>query len=69
MAQYDRLHAEGAENARVMAISIHPYVTGVPHRIGMVERLLDYIGEKGGAKFMTASQIGDWYGAEMARVG
>lgn len=69
IAQYDRLHEEGAEQARVMAISIHPYITGVPHRIGALERLLDYIGEKGGAKFMTASQIGDWYGAEMARIG
>ena len=59
--QFDRLYAEGAENARVMAISIHPYITGVPHRIRYLEELLDYVGSHDGVAFMTASQIGDWY--------
>lgn len=59
--QFDRLYAEGAENARVMAISIHPYITGVPHRIGYLEELLDYVGGQDGTLWMTASQIGDWY--------
>lgn len=66
--QFDRLLAESADNARVMAISIHPYITGVPHRIGTVEKLLDYIAGHEGAVFMTASEIGDWYRAEMRRV-
>lgn len=66
--QFDRLLAEGADNPRVMAISIHPYITGVPHRIGTVEKLLDYIAGHEGAVFMTASEIGDWYRAEMRRV-
>jgi allantoinase len=65
--QFDRLYAEGAENARVMAISIHPYVTGVPHRIGYLEALLDYIGGHDGVVWMTASEIGDWYTEEMKR--
>jgi allantoinase len=63
--QFDRLLKEGADNARVMAISIHPYITGVPHRIGYLEALLDYIGSHDEAVFMTASDIGDWYGAQM----
>ncbi|MDZ4135634.1 MAG: polysaccharide deacetylase, partial [Paracoccaceae bacterium] len=67
--QFDRLHAEGAENARVMAISIHPYITGVPHRIAALERLLDHIGAASGVAWMTASQIGDWYRGEMRRLG
>jgi allantoinase len=66
--QFDRLYAEGAENARVMAISIHPYITGVPHRIRYLEELLDYVGGHAGTAWMTATQIGDWYRAEMARV-
>lgn len=64
--QFDRLYAEGADNARVMAISIHPYITGVPHRIRYLEALLDYIGGHDGVAWMTASQIGDWYTAQMA---
>ena len=66
--QFDRLYAEGAENARVMAISIHPYITGVPHRIRYLEELLDYVGGHAGTAWMTASQIGDWYRAEMTRI-
>ncbi len=66
--QFDRLWQEGADNARVMAISIHPYITGVPHRIRYLEELLDHVRGRDGVALMTASQIGDWYGAEMARI-
>lgn len=66
--QFDRLYAEGADNARVMAISIHPYITGVPHRIKYLEALLDYVQDHDQAVFMTASEIGDWYRSEMARI-
>ena len=66
--QFDRLYEEAAENARVMAISVHPYVTGVPHRIKYLEQLLDYVGGHDGAVFMTASEIGDWYTQEVARI-
>ncbi|MBM1219163.1 polysaccharide deacetylase family protein [Ponticoccus sp. SC2-23] len=59
--QFDRLYEEGAENARVMAISIHPYITGVPHRIKYLEALFDYIKGHDGVAWMTASEIGDWY--------
>ncbi len=67
--QFDRLRAEGEENARVMAISVHPYITGVPHRIGQFEALLDHIAGHDDVAWMTASEIGDWYLAEMARLG
>ena len=63
--QFDRLYRESAHNTRVMAISIHPYVTGVPHRIRYLEELLDYVGGHEGVSWMTASEIGDWYTNEM----
>ena len=63
--QFDRLYMEGADNARVMAISVHPYITGVPHRIGYLEGLLDYIQGHEGVAWMTASEIGDWYTGQM----
>jgi len=65
--QFDRLYAEGADNARVMAISVHPYITGVPHRIAALERLLDHVAGHEGVAWMTASEIGDWYKAEDLR--
>ena len=66
--QFDRLYSESADNARVMAISIHPYVTGVPHRIRYLEELLDYVGSHEGVAWMTASEIGDWYTGEMSKL-
>jgi len=63
--QFDRLYQEGADNARVMAISVHPYITGVPHRIRYLEELLDYVGKHDGVCWMTASQLGDWYRDQM----
>lgn len=66
--QFDRLYAEADQNARVMAISIHPYITGVPHRIRHLEELLDHIGNHEGVAWMTATEIGDWYRSEMERL-
>jgi allantoinase len=31
---FDRLYDEGAKITCVMAISAHPYISGVPHRFG-----------------------------------
>ncbi len=33
MDQFERLYAEGEHTARIMAIAVHPYISGVPHRI------------------------------------
>ncbi|MDH4191883.1 MAG: polysaccharide deacetylase family protein, partial [Betaproteobacteria bacterium] len=42
-AQFDRLYAESEHITRVMAISVHPYISGVAHRIGWLERLYEHI--------------------------
>jgi peptidoglycan/xylan/chitin deacetylase (PgdA/CDA1 family) len=63
--QFERLYQESADNARIMAISIHPYITGVPHRIRYLEELLDYVSEHEDICWMTASEIGDWYRKQM----
>jgi allantoinase len=41
--QFDVLYEEGAESGRVMAIALHPYLTGMPHRIGALDEALAYI--------------------------
>ena len=58
---FDTLYREGAENARVMAISTHPYITGVPHRIKYYEKIFEYIRRFEGVVFMTGEEILDWY--------
>jgi allantoinase len=57
VAQFDRLLQESQTIPRVMAISVHPYVTGVPHRIRHFERLLDYIQAQPGVLIQTGEQI------------
>jgi allantoinase len=59
--QFDRLYAEGEKSARVMAISVHPYISGVPHRIGYLEKLYEYIRQRPGVALWTGEQILDWY--------
>ena len=59
--QFDTLYAEGAESARVMAVSTHPYITGVPHRIKYYNQIWEYIKQFDDVIFMTGSEILDWY--------
>ena len=44
-----------------MAIAIHPYITGVPHRIRYLEEFLAYAQRHTGVAFWTGAQILDWY--------
>ena len=62
-AQFDTLHAEGATNSRIMPIALHPYLMGVPHRIGLLDRALAHIRRHDGVLFWTGEQILDWYRA------
>ena len=64
--QFDTLYREGAESARVMCISTHPYITGVPHRIKYYNMIFDYIKQFEGVIFMTGSELLDWYNGETA---
>jgi allantoinase len=59
--QFDRLYMDGEKSARVMAISVHPYITGAPHRIRYLEKLYEYILQRPGVALWTGEQILDWY--------
>ena len=63
--QFDRLYLDGAKAPRVMAISIHPYLTGVPHRIKYLEALYDYILGHEGVVMWTGAEILDWYRGQL----
>jgi peptidoglycan/xylan/chitin deacetylase (PgdA/CDA1 family) len=55
--QFDVLWREGESQARVMAIALHPYITGVPHRIGALDSALDYICRHEGVWLATGAEI------------
>ena len=59
--QFDRLYQEADENVKIMAISVHPYLTGVPHRISFFEQLLYYILKHQDVEIMTGKDIYNWY--------
>ena len=61
VAQFDRLYAESAVQPRVMSMSIHPYIIGVPHRIGHFEAAYDHMLQHEDVWFATAEEIYDWY--------
>ena len=58
---FDRLYRESAQSARVMAIGVHPYVTGAAHRIKYFEQLYEYINKHSGILHWTGQDIYDWY--------
>jgi allantoinase len=66
LAQVDRLIAEAKSDgplggAKVLGFAIHPYITGVPHRIGMLEQLLAELASRPDIAFMQGREILDWY--------
>jgi allantoinase len=58
---FERLLLESPGITRIMSISVHPYLTGVPHRIGYLEELLKHIKARPNVVFWTGERILDWY--------
>jgi allantoinase len=55
--QFDTLYREGDTIPRVMAIVVHPFVTGQPHRIGALDAALEYICSHAGVWCATGWEI------------
>lgn len=56
---FDCLYEESTENMRVMALAVHPYISGSPHRAKYVRRTLEYILSKPGVVVWNGEQILD----------
>jgi len=54
---FDALYREGAESGRAIAISLHPFLIGVPHRIDVLNEALDYIYGHDKVWLATGSEI------------
>ncbi|PPR09492.1 MAG: hypothetical protein CFH41_02522 [Alphaproteobacteria bacterium MarineAlpha11_Bin1] len=61
--QFDTLYRESLESGsgRVMAICLHPFVIGVPHRIQALEDALSYISRHDGVWKTTGTEIIEHY--------
>ena len=59
--QFDELYANARESARIMALVVHPYIMGVPHRLRYFREALEHIQSRSDVLFWTGEQILDWY--------
>ena len=58
---FERLYREGAGRAKIMAIAIHPYISGQPHRIKYLEAVYDHVNRYAGVLHWNGREILDWY--------
>jgi len=62
--QFEQLFADAATSARVMALVVHPYIMGAPHRLKYFRNALAHIAAHEGVVCWTGEQILDWYRAQ-----
>ena len=62
--QFDRLYLEGETRPRIMALAIHPYISGQPHRIKYLEQVYEHINSHPGVVHMNGAEIYHWYNAQ-----
>jgi allantoinase len=57
--QYEQLHAEG--NGRVMALALHPFVTGQAFRAKYLDQALAFLAEQPDLWLTTSDEIAEHY--------
>jgi peptidoglycan/xylan/chitin deacetylase (PgdA/CDA1 family) len=61
MDQFEQLYHDARDSARVMALVVHPYIMGAPHRLKYLRMVFERIRERSDVVFWTGAQILDWY--------
>jgi peptidoglycan/xylan/chitin deacetylase (PgdA/CDA1 family) len=59
--QFEQLYADAAHSARIMALVVHPYIMGAPHRLRYFRNALAHIRGYRDVLFWTGEEILDWY--------
>jgi allantoinase len=62
--QFEQLYSDAAASARIMALVVHPYIMGAPHRLKYFRKALLRVREEPGVLFWTGEEILDWYLAQ-----
>src|SRR6266853_657520 len=58
---FERLYKESAERPKIMAIAIHPYISGQPFRIKYLEDVYSAIAKFKGVLHWNGEEILEWY--------
>jgi len=59
--QFAQLHTDAAQSSRVMALVVHPYIMGAPHRLRYFRDVLARIRAHREVLFWTGEEILDWF--------
>lgn len=59
--QFDVLYEEGRKTAKVLGLSLHPFITGVPFRSRYLSRALRYIASHRDVWLATGGEIVSWF--------
>jgi allantoinase len=59
--QFDQLHADAEHSGRVMALALHPFVTGQAFRHRYLEQALAYLAAQSGIWLTTSDDIAEHY--------
>ncbi|MHA6617349.1 polysaccharide deacetylase family protein [Pseudonocardia sp. DLS-67] len=65
--QLDQLHADSAGSGRVMALALHPFVTGQPFRTKYLDQALAYVAAHPDVWLTTSDEIAEHYRRETER--
>ena len=68
MDQFEQLHHDARDSARVMALVVHPYIMGAPHRLKWFRKVIEDLTQRDDVVFWTGSQIVDWFRTEQHRI-
>ena len=67
--QFNWLYKESLERPKFLAIAMHPFLSGTPHRIGYLERAFEEILGQAGVACWDGARILDWYLAQRQETG
>jgi hypothetical protein len=59
--QFDQIYKDAARSARMMALVVHPYIMGVPHRLRYFRDAIAHMHRHSDVAFWTGERILDWY--------
>ena len=58
---FETLYRDGAQNGRLLALNLHPWLIGQPFRIGYLDEALGVMMRRQGVWAATGAEIIDWY--------
>jgi peptidoglycan/xylan/chitin deacetylase (PgdA/CDA1 family) len=59
--QFEQIYRDSLKSARVMALVVHPYIMGAPHRLRYFREALLHVRTRSDVLFWTGERIYEWY--------